>query len=180
MQISRIGLKNRVGKALKIRAMKKSEAIANRLREVLLNGRWIANTNYQELITSVTWEQATQQVGSLNTIAALTFHIDYYLGGLLDVFEGGALEIRDKYSFDVPPITSEADWKRLIHQFLTHAAAFADQVEQLSDEMLEGPFVDEKYGTYLRNIEGVIEHSYYHLGQVSLLRKLVLENESIP
>lgn len=40
---------------------------------------------------------------------------------------------------------------------------------------LDEPFVDEKYGSYLRNIEGVIEHSYYHLGQVVLVKKMVLE-----
>lgn len=28
-------------------------------------------------------------------------------------------------------------------------------------------------GSYLRNIEGVIEHSYYHLGQISLIKKMI-------
>ena len=34
----------------------------------------------------------------------------------------------------------------------------------MDESMLEHTFVDEKYGTYLRNIEGFIEHSYYDLG----------------
>jgi uncharacterized damage-inducible protein DinB len=155
--------------------MQRNKMIANRLREVLLNGRWIANTNYQELITSVTWEQATQQIGSLNTIAALTYHINYYLAGLLPVFDGGALEIRDKYSFDLPPIESAADWKNLVDTFLTNSEKFVEKVAQMPDEKLDEAFVDEKYGTYLRNIEGVIEHSYYHMGQISLLKKMILE-----
>jgi hypothetical protein len=37
-------------------------------------------------------------------------------------------------------------------------------------------FVDEKYGTYLRNIEAMIEHSYYHLGQIVLIRKILSGN----
>jgi hypothetical protein len=45
----------------------------------------------------------------------------------------------------------------------------------MEDSAFDQPFVDEKYGTYLRNIEGVIEHSYYHLGQVSLLKKMVTQ-----
>jgi len=154
--------------------MKRNEFIANRLREVLLNGRWIANTNYKAQIESLTWQQATQQVENLNTIAALTFHIDYYLGGILTVFDGGGLEIRDKYSFDLPPIKSEADWRKLVERFLTNAEKFAKQVEQMTDEKLEETFVDEKYGTYLRNIEGVIEHAYYHLGKISLIKKMIL------
>lgn len=147
--------------------------LANRLREVLLNGKWIANTNFKEQILSIHWEQAIQKVGNLNTIAALTFHINYYLGGLLNVFNGGNLEIRDKYSFDLPEIKSETDWTILVNDFLQNAEKFAEKVEGMSDEIFDQPFVDEKYGSYLRNIEGVIEHSYYHLGQVSLLNKMI-------
>lgn len=48
----------------------------------------------------------------------------------------------------------------------------------MPDQKLEEVFVEEKYGTYLRNIEGVIEHSYYHLGQISLIKKLIEEGEN--
>lgn len=155
--------------------MTRSLYLANRLREVLLNGHWIANTNYKEQISSINWEQATQKIGNLNTIAALTFHINYYLAGLLNVLNGGNLDISDKYSFDLPKIQSETGWTQLVNSFLGNAEKFAAQVEQLTDSMLDQPFVDEKYGTYLRNIEGVIEHCYYHLGQVSLIRKMIVQ-----
>lgn len=153
--------------------MERNLLIANRLREVLLNGQWIANTNFKEQILSLNWKQATQKVGELNTIAAITFHINYYLKGLLHVFNGGELNISDKYSFDLPEIHSEMDWKIQVDDFLTNSEKFVEQVEQLPDNLLDQPFVDEKYGSYLRNIEGVIEHSYYHLGQVSLLKKII-------
>ncbi len=158
--------------------MKKTEFLANRLREVLLSGKWIANTNFKEQIESINWKQATQKVDSLNTIALLTFHINYYLQGLLQVFNGGPLEIKDKYSFDLPEIKSESDWNKLLSSFLSNAEMFANQVAQMDESMLDQPFVEEKYGSYLRNIEGVIEHSYYHLGQVSLIRKMILLNKS--
>lgn len=153
--------------------MERNLVIANRLREVLLNGQWIANTNFKEQILSLNWKQATQKVGELNTIAAITFHINYYLKGMLHVFNGGELNISDKYSFDLPEIHSEMDWKIQVDDFLNNSEKFVEQVEQLPDNLLDQPFVDEKYGSYLRNIEGVIEHSYYHLGQVSLLKKII-------
>ncbi|MDZ4679170.1 MAG: DUF1572 domain-containing protein [Saprospiraceae bacterium] len=152
--------------------------LANRLREVLLNGKWIANTNFKEQILSTHWKQAIQKVDNLNTIAVLTFHINYYLQGLLNVFNGGNLEIRDKYSFDLPEIKSEADWNTLVNNFLSNAEMFANHVEQMADSVLDQPFVDEKYGNYLRNIEGVIEHSYYHLGQISLIKKMIREDKN--
>ncbi|WP_421944817.1 DUF1572 domain-containing protein [Pedobacter sp.] len=153
--------------------MSRSIILAGRLREVFLNGFWIANTNYQELLKDLTWQQAVQKVGSLNTIAALTFHINYYLKGFLDAFESGQLQIHDKYSFDLPPINSQIEWNKLVSDFLDNSEAFVQKVEKMNDEELEKPFFEEKYGTFLRNIEGVIEHSYYHLGQISLIRKIV-------
>lgn len=156
--------------------MERNKDLANRLSEVLLNGRWIANTNYKQQVESVTWKQATQKLGTLNTIASLTFHVNYYLAGLLRVFKGGELDIRDKYSFDIHPIESESDWKSLRDEFLLNAEEFIKEVANMPNSKLDEPFVNKKYGTYLRNIEGVIEHSYYHLGQISLIKKMILEN----
>lgn len=153
--------------------MKMNHYLANRLREVLLIGKWIANTNVKEQITSITWEQATQKVGELNTIALLTFHLTYYLKGLIQVFEGGALEIKDQYSFNMPEIHSEADWNHLVSEFTSHAETFIHHVERMDDEQLIQPFVKEEYGSYMRNIEAQIEHSYYHLGQISLIKKWI-------
>ena len=155
--------------------MARSVLIANRLKEVLLNGHWIANTNFKEQLLSITLEHAIQKIGTLNTIAALTFHLNYYLAGLLHVLHGGKLEISDQYSFDLPPIQSEREWKELVEVFLSNAEQFAVLVEQMTESKFDEPFADEKYGNYLRNIEGVIEHSYYHLGQIVLIRKMIVE-----
>ena len=156
--------------------MTRNVSIANRLREVLLNGHWIANTNYKAQIQSINWQQATQKVANLNTIAALTYHINYYLAGLLSALKNGKLEISDKYSFDLPPIKSESDWNKLVADFISNSEKFADSIEQMDDSYFDKPFIDEKYGTLLRNIEGVIEHSYYHLGQISLINKMQTKN----
>ena len=155
--------------------MENSKQLANRFREVVLNGKWISNTNCKQSLSSVTWQQATIKVGSLNTIAALAFHLNYYTAGIVNVFDGGKLEIRDKYSFDVPEIKSKEDWENLQNEMWTNAEKFANHVEMMSNEQLEAAFVDEKYGNYRRNIEGVIEHSYYHLGQIVLIKKMIIE-----
>jgi len=155
--------------------MNRNLTIAARLSEVLLDGTWIANTNFKMQLQDLSWLQATQKVGSLNTIAMLTFHINYYLKGLLWAFETGKLEISDCYSFDMPEIKSGDDWDELRTDFLHQATQFVLKVEQLEDAVFDQHFIDEKYGTWLRNIEGVIEHCYYHLGQISLIKKLIVE-----
>jgi hypothetical protein len=152
--------------------------LASRLQEVLLNGKWIANTNFKEQIISISWEQAIEKVGNLNTVALLTFHVNYYIKGLLNVIEGGNLEIKDKFSFDMPEITSETDWLNLVNEFVSNAEKFINHVEKMDDNLLTQPFVKEEYGSYLRNIEALIEHSYYHLGQVSLIKKLISQGQN--
>ncbi len=147
--------------------------MAKRFREVLLNGLWIANTNFKDQLSDVNMEKATTKVGSLNTIAMLAFHIDYYIAGLIHVFEGGELEIRDQYSFDLTPLESEEQWDNLKSKLWNDAEKFATLLEQMPDSKMNEVFVDEKYGTYLRNIDGMIEHCYYHLGQITLIKKLL-------
>lgn len=153
--------------------MENATQLANRFSEVILNGKWIANTNFKDQLSWVTLEQATHKTGTLNTIAALTFHINYYIAGILNVFEGGDLEIRDKYSFDMQSPDSDTAWEQMKETLFANAEKFAEHVARLSDEHLDAVFVKEVYGTYRRNIEAMIEHSYYHLGQISLLRKLM-------
>lgn len=153
--------------------MSSASQLAKRFREVLLDGLWIANTNFKDQLSGTTWEQVTTKVGSLNTIAMLTFHIDYYIAGLINVFEGDDLEIKDKYSFELPPIESQKQWEDLLNKLWNDAEKFATLLEQMPDSKMNEVFVDEKYGTYLRNIDGMIEHCYYHLGQITLIKKLL-------
>lgn len=151
----------------------KSNAL--RFKEIILNGTWIANTNYKDQLATISWEIAVSKIGSLNTIADLTFHINYYISGVLNVFEGGPLEIKDVYSFNSPPIKSEKDWKLLLNDLWKNSEKLANLIEKLPNDKLKEVFVDKKYGTYQRNIEGLIEHSYYHLGQISLIKKILLK-----
>lgn len=152
---------------------KSTYQIANRFREIILNGTWVANTNYKDQLATLPWETATSKFKSLNTIAVLAQHIHYYINGITQVFKGGTLDIKDKYSFDFPPITSQNDWASFLSKFWKDAEEFASLIEQMPEEKLHEVFVDEKYGTYQRNIDAMIEHAYYHLGQIVLLKKIL-------
>lgn len=153
--------------------MDRSHPLAGRAREVFLNGRFIANTNYKEQLEAISWQQASRHVDGLNSIALLTYHVRYYLAGLCRVLEGGPLDISDKHSFDMPPLHGPDDWNELMSTFLEHAGRFANLVEAMPDARMDEPFVDPRYGSYQRNLEAVVEHAYYHLGQIVLLRKVV-------
>ena len=150
-----------------------TEEIANRFREVFLNGTWVANTNYKKELEGMDWKIATSKVSSLNTVAILAQHINYYVEGVLQVFNGGTLDIKDQFSFDFAPIRSQQEWDNFLRRFFYNAEQFAIHIDNMSGQKLRTYFVDEKYGTIQRNIDGMMEHSYYHLGQIVLIKKLI-------
>lgn len=148
--------------------------IAKHFREIHFGGNWTC-VNLKDTLADVTWQQATDKVYSFNTIAALTYHINYYVGAVLQVLNGGALDAHDKFSFDHPPITSQQDWEQLVNKLWTDATQFAELLEQLPESKMWENIGDEKYGTYYRNMHGIIEHSHYHLGQIGILKKMLAE-----
>ena len=152
------------------------QQIAKHFREVHFGGNW-TSVNLKDSLADVSWQQAITKVESLNTIAALVFHINYYVSAILRVLQGGLLDAHDKYSFDVPPIQSPEDWERLLDKLWKDAETFSTLVEQLPESKLSETFVEEKYGIYYRHLHGVIEHTHYHLGQISLIKKLLLQNK---
>lgn len=153
-----------------------AQQIAKHVRDVHTGGNWTVS-NLEDLLADVSWQQATTKVHSFNTIATLVFHMNYFVGVARRVLEGHPLEGNDKLSFAHPPITSPADWDRFVRSVLDEAEDFAALIEQMPDSKLLETFGEEKYGTYYRNLAGIIEHMHYHLGQVALIKKLIALQE---
>ena len=153
-----------------------TQQIAKQFREVYYGGNW-TGSNLKDAVNGVNWEQAVQKVDGLNSIAALVFHINYYVDLIIKVLESKPLEGHDKYSFNLPPIQSTNDWEDLLNTSWANAEKFVKMVEALPDEKLRDTFVVEKYGNYYRNLEGVIQHTHYHLGQIVVIKKLILQGK---
>jgi hypothetical protein len=103
--------------------------------------------------------------------------MNYFVGVVLHVLRGNPLKGSDKYSFDLPAINSDEDWKALRDKTWADAGEFASLVEQFPEEKLWEDFFDKKYGSYYRNFHGIIEHCHYHLGQIVLIKKIILQAE---
>jgi hypothetical protein len=154
------------------------QQIAKHFREVFFGGNW-TSVNLKDSLADVTWQQATTKVYSFNTIAALVYHIHYYVGVVIPVLNGGSLDASDQHSFDHPTISSEEDWNELLNKKWKDAEKFAALVEQMPEDQLWQDFSDGKYGNFYRNIQGIIEHTHYHLGQIVLIKKLLLPSNEI-
>ena len=154
--------------------MNVTEQIAKQLRDVHFGGNWTAS-NLKQHLSDVTWQQATTKIPSFNTIVALVYHMNYYVSAVIKVLQGGSLDAHDKFSFDHPLVLSQHDWENLLDKTWADAEALATLIEQVPDARLQENFLDGKYGTWFRNLDGVVEHIHYHLGQIVLIKKMLVK-----
>jgi hypothetical protein len=152
--------------------MNPSKELARQFREVAFGGNWTA-VDLKSTLNDVSWKMASTKFSNLNTIADLTHHMTYYFKPVTKVLEAGQLIASDKESWKLPEISIEDQWQKFKDDVLHEAELFASAIEKYPGDKLEAPFIDEQYGNYFRNISGIIEHLHYHLGQITLIKKLI-------
>lgn len=155
--------------------MTQGAMLAKHSREVFYGGNWTW-VNLRDTLQGISFETAVTKVKEGNSIALLLYHICYYVTIQRKVLKGFPLEGTDKDSFNMPEIHTQAEWEQLQNRVWSEADEYISLVEQLPDSRLSEIFVLEKYGSWHRNILGLIEHTHYHLGQIVLLKKW-LENK---
>ena len=151
--------------------MSQAAALALRLQEVILEGTWIANTNFKKELDNTALDEVSIQIKTYNTVAILAQHIHYYIAGVKQVFLGGELSISDRFSFDFEPMQNDEAWQNFLALLWKDTQELVNLIKTLTNDQLDAIFVKEAYGSYKRYIEALIEHSYYHLGQIVLLLK---------
>jgi len=150
--------------------------MAKQIRDVYNGGNW-TSVNFKDQLADITWQQANRKIYNFNTIVALVYHVSYYVSALIPVLQGGSLNAHDKYSFDHPPIRSQKDWEEMVNKTWSDAEILAVLIEQLPESKLWEDFFDIKYGSYYRNIQGIIEHNHYHLGQIVLIKEIIQQTD---
>jgi len=152
--------------------MKLTNQIAQDLRKTYHGGNW-TGVSLKDQIADVTWEEALKEVNGFNTIAILVYHINYYIKTNIKVLKGGPLEGKDIYSFTHPPIESANEWKAFMVGIWAEVEEIALLIEAMPEEKLWEDFTDPKYGNYYRNLNGIVEHCHYHIGQITLIKKII-------
>lgn len=154
-----------------------TKQIAKHLKTVYFGGNW-TEVNLKDTLQQVTWQQANKKIYEFNTIVALTYHVNYFVDGVCSFLEGNPLLIKDKLSFDHPSINLKEEWENLLTKLLEDGNRLTSLIEQLPDSKLLEDFVNPKYGNYYSNLHGIIEHIHYHLGQIVLLKKIIIVDEN--
>ncbi|HBH05044.1 MAG TPA: DUF1572 domain-containing protein [Flavobacteriales bacterium] len=152
--------------------MKTTAQLANNYRQFYFGPNWAAS-HFREQVMDITIEAAFIKMEGSHSIAELVYHIHYYTRSAAGVLKGGPLEGKDKFSFDVPILASQSEWEKFLDQIWKEAKEMIVLIENLPEERLWETFVEQKYGNYFRNLFGLVEHGYYHLGQIALIKKRI-------
>ena len=156
--------------------MKTTNQIADHLRQLHFGGNW-TGANLKETLDNMDWRDATKKIGSLHSIATLVFHINFFVDATLYFFEHGKLTAKDQFSFDGPKISSQEHWASFLAKTWDDCEQLAAHIENLEDSVLDEFFFSKENGTYFRCLQGLIEHSHYHLGQIAII-KSILNNDT--
>ncbi len=152
--------------------MTTSQHLAKHLKE-FVSGPNTTGVCLKDHLDDITLKEANKAIYGLNTIAKLVYHINYYIEAVSGVLDGEPLTAKDIYSYDAPVLENEEAWKLRLDTLYRNLDRCAAQAAALSDKELKSDFVLEKYGSYERNLMGLLEHSHYHFGQIVILKKII-------
>jgi uncharacterized damage-inducible protein DinB len=148
--------------------------LAQHITDVYKGNNW-TDVNINETIKNIDWKQAQQQTeASPNTIASLLHHLYYWNGIISKRMDGETPVIPEENGFDVPYLNSEEEWNALKEKTHQSFIQLAEKVKNFPEEKLMNNYSPEINSTIYRNIQGLVEHAHYHLGQIVILKNIII------
>jgi len=154
--------------------MPKSETarIAEQLRLAMSGDTW-AGVCVSGVLADITAAQAaTRPLTNAHTIWELVLHIETYLAAALEPLAGKPMPHIYKTPADwrSPEDTSSAAWKDLLERLQRSGSALAEAIERFDPARLGDTVPNREYDFYYL-LHGVVQHTFYHLGQIMMVKK---------
>lgn len=151
--------------------------IAQHIQEAFTKGNW-SEVSLTDTLAGVNYTDATTvTTGSLNSIAALLYHLTYYNEIIFERLRGNIISINNSNGFDLPAIENEEDWQQLQQRCTDSVNSLVNAVKKFPEEKLFDSIIPG-YPTVYKTLHGIAEHAHYHLGQILVLKKLLKNNPS--
>jgi uncharacterized damage-inducible protein DinB len=140
-----------------------------------LNGKgWFGN-NLQQQLEGITAEKATIIPQNLNhSIAEIINHMMAWRLFIIEKLNGNAgYEVWETdLDWVKIPHLSESDWQKLQNQLAENQALLVKTISEKGEALLETKVDGREYNFRLM-LNGIVQHDIYHIGQISIVRKLV-------
>ena len=146
-------------------------AITQNLTATFEGNNW-TDVDIASAINDITFDEAiTQTNASPNTIASLTHHLFFWNGIIMKRLKGNNPSGPEN-GYNISHIKTENDWNDLKEKTHQSFIDLANAIKNFAEEKLNETYAEGK-SSYYKNITGIIEHAYYHLGQITILKRIV-------
>lgn len=159
----------------------KVELLVGKIQKVYVGNPWYGNS-IKSILKDIDPKTAFTKVArNVHTIAELVAHIIAWREFVISKIEGdNDFKITQKLSFDWKRIDKDEKiaWRSLLNALEKNQSEFLTTLKKLDDDFLKLPVSRRRYNIEFL-IEGSIQHDIYHLGQISLLKKMIKGNRKI-
>lgn len=152
-----------------------SARIADQLRRAFRGDAW-HGPSLLDLLAEITPEQArARPMRSVHNIWELVLHIDVYLQVGFDATQGTPMPKLYGTEKDWPALTDDSakEWFDAQDRLFQNAEKLAQAIEEFDKAKLRDIAPGRSYDFYYL-FHGIVQHSLYHAGQISMLKKATL------
>lgn len=151
--------------------MSEVERLLDQLKRAYEGEAW-HGPSLRAILDGVTAAQAARRpVAAAHTIWELVLHISAWESAVLTRLGGRYVSEPDEGDFPAVTDTSDGAWQAALAQLDATHRKLRDAVSRLDDERLNQRLAEGKPTAYF-TINGVIQHTLYHAGQIVLLKKM--------
>jgi uncharacterized damage-inducible protein DinB len=150
--------------------MSEAERIAEQLRRAHEGEAW-HGPSLRELLQDLTPEQAlARPVAGAHSILELVLHIAAWEAVARRRLAGDAAQIYNTPEDWPAGDSSEETWRTALKRLEEENAKLREAILRLDDAKLDEPIYEGMSSTYV-TLQGVVQHSLYHAGQIAVLKK---------
>lgn len=113
---------------------------------------------------------ASKPLRNAHSIWEIVLHANAWLDAARRRIEGEKLNLTDEQDWPALKKKSPQAWKETLQILENNQILLEDTVKQLPDARLSDNLTGGAYTIYFQ-LQGIIQHTLYHTGQIALLRK---------
>lgn len=151
--------------------------IVDQLDRAVAGGAWHGPAAV-EILEGVTAAQATARpFNDAHSIWELALHIAAWVRAGRRRLEGDRAQLADAEDWPAVTDTSDQAWADARDAIKQAHAELRSAISLLDDSRLEQPIIEGMDSVYV-TLHGVIQHTLYHAGQISILKKATSERQT--
>jgi uncharacterized damage-inducible protein DinB len=113
---------------------------------------------------------ASKPLRNAHSIWEIVLHVNAWLDAARRRIEGEKLNLTDEQDWPALKKKGSQAWKETLQILENNQILLEDTVKQLPDARLSDNLTGGAYTIYFQ-LQGIIQHTLYHTGQIALLRK---------